>query len=150
VPVDKDHEVLTRPLVCSRWPAKASFPRSWPVVCQEIQSPIRDTSHCVGSRRGKSLSYGSVQQAHMRSQWIRQGMCKYCILVCLDGFHPISESFVVSNGVSLKWNMRSDVQVKSSQKSVFRVCSAAIIWDYKPAYMRDSQPKVKRTLCRQG
>jgi hypothetical protein len=36
----------------------------------------------------------------MRSQWIRRGVCKPCILVCLEVFHPISESFVVSNEVS--------------------------------------------------
>src|SRR6267154_831975 len=37
----------------------------------------------------------------MRSQWIRLGVCKSCILVCLDVLYPISRGIVVSNGVSL-------------------------------------------------
>ena len=58
------------------------------------------------------LSYGLVQQAHMRSHWIRRVQNPSCWM-------SISKRFVVSKwSIALKWNMYSDVQVKSSQNSV--------------------------------
>jgi hypothetical protein len=61
LPADEDHEVLTRPLVCSRWPTKASFQRSWSAARRHNRQ-IRDTSRCVDSRQGKSTSVATSLQ----------------------------------------------------------------------------------------
>jgi hypothetical protein len=47
------------------------------------------------------------------------GLCKSCILVCLDVFHPFPGALSsLMEYPYLKWNMRSDVEVEASQKSV--------------------------------